>query len=188
MDEELITPPIDATNHFKLKLTFNKNYRVYMEEGDYDQIAEVDVRVKDPDTGAWGDWINLLRFDGPTAAEEYNTTPEEVDLSAYDESEIQLRWHYYDAFNDYWFAIDDIIVSGEPKEVGPGIVYFTGLAIVDGNLELEWGAVDVTTYYVEYRADLMVGDWEEIAGPLTLTHWSTAIPAGTVEYYRVRGE
>jgi hypothetical protein len=115
MDEELITPEIDCTDWVQVRLHFNKNYRIY-DDPDHRQVAEVDVRRYEEDIGTWGDWVNLLHYDYMTlAAGEYvMAAPEAVDLSAHDGRKIQVRWHFYEAVWDYWFAIDEITVSGEP--------------------------------------------------------------------------
>ena len=116
MDEELITPEIDCREWEGVRLHFNKNYRLY-DDPENLQIAEVDIRVFAEASGEWGDWINLIHLDrmtGPLADDLIDSDPEQADLSAYaDGSVIQLRWHFYDAVWDYWFAIDDILVSGE---------------------------------------------------------------------------
>ncbi len=118
MDEQLITPEVDCRAWEKVRLHFDKNYRVYLDDMDHLQIAEVDVRVLNEGTGNWGEWINVIHHEsdpyGPWGEDRGDSRPEAVDLSVYaDGKRIQLRWHYYDAVYDWWFAIDDILVSGE---------------------------------------------------------------------------
>jgi len=117
MDEELITPEIDCRSWETVRLHFNKNYRVF-DDPENLQIAEVDIRVFEQAAGTWRPWINLLHLDrvtGPQVGDLIDSNPEQADLSAYaDGSVIQLRWHFYEAVWDYWFAVDDILVSGEP--------------------------------------------------------------------------
>ena len=109
VDEELITPPIDCTGHSDVRLDFSKNYRVYPEDTWNAQIAEVDVRSSD-DGVTLGSWVNLVHYDRTTVA-EYDTDPEHVDISQYADGKIiQIRFHYYAADFDYWFAIDNIRV------------------------------------------------------------------------------
>ncbi len=110
LDQELITPEIDCTNHTKVRLNFNKNYRVYADDTADDQVAEVDVRE------VGGDWVNLLHYDRTTVG-VYDTAAEVVDLSAYDGKVIQIRFHFYEANFAYWFAVDKIRVCGEPSSL-----------------------------------------------------------------------
>ncbi|MDP2897092.1 MAG: right-handed parallel beta-helix repeat-containing protein [bacterium] len=121
-DEELITPEIDCTDWVRVRLHFNKNYRIF-DDMDHLQVAEVDVRAYDEDIGTWGDWVNLLRLDmtilPPWTDPAIDSRPEALDLSAYDGKKIQIRWHFYEAVYDYWFAIDEITVSGDPAGTLP---------------------------------------------------------------------
>ncbi len=118
MDEELITPGINCRDWQNVRLKFNKNFRVYTEDTHHLQVAEVDIRVFEEAAG-WGEWVSLLRYDATTVT-EYDITPEDMDLSAYaDQKNIQVRWRFYEAKFDWWFAIDDVTVSGEviPKNI-----------------------------------------------------------------------
>jgi len=187
-DEELITPEIDCTNHTKLRLNFNKNFRVYSEDTAHDQVGEVDVRE------VGGDWVNLLRFDITTVDLNQDpaddTTPEVVDLSAYDEKIIQIRWHYYEANYDYWFAIDDVVVSGDKKPEKPPEGDVTGVVLDQGKVALTWES-SADNYTVEYTDDLAGANWQPVPGtwPTTEMTWSGEdIGALTHRYYRVRSE
>ncbi len=73
----------------------------------------MDIRGYDEGASTWGGWVNLLHYDASTVL-DFDANPEEVDLSAYDGRRIQIRWHFYEAVWDYWFALDNIMVSGEP--------------------------------------------------------------------------
>jgi len=111
LNEELITPDIDCTNHRLVRLDFNMNYRAYAEDADHEQIAEVDIR-RSNDGLKWSSWTNLLRWDRTTVA-DIESGSQQVNLSAIaDGKHIQIRFHFYDAMYDYWFAVDDVRVSG----------------------------------------------------------------------------
>jgi len=189
MDEGLITPPIDCMNHRRVRLNFNKNYHVYPDDADHAQIAEVDIRSSD-DGVTWGDWVNLLHWDRTTVT-EYDTDPEQVDISAYaDHKFIQVRWHYYDATFDYWFAIDDVRVSGDKEKEEPGKVIDLGYA--EGKVSLGWEAFGGGNYTVEYTEDLASGNWQpvpDVTWPITETTWpGEDIGVLPGRYYRVRSE
>jgi hypothetical protein len=119
LDEEMLSPEVDCTEWRKLRLNFNKNYHIY-DDVDHTQDAEVDVRSFDAETG-WSDWTNLLHLDITSVPAGLDppelSDPEVFDLSAYDGKKIQLRFHFFNAEYDYWFAVDDIRLSGE--EVPP---------------------------------------------------------------------
>jgi len=187
LDEELVTPDIVCTEYIRLKLDFSKNFRVYPDDADHSQIAEVDIRE------VGGDWVNLLSYNvdsiDPDLDPAADSSPEKLDLSAYDGETFQLRWRFYDASWDWWFAIDNVMVSGEPKPTPPppkGVILSVGIAA--GNLNVTWSEFGAGTYYIEHTADLTSGVWDEVAGPLTGAS-SPDIPlSGSGGYYRVRGE
>jgi len=185
LDEQLVTPDIDCTEYIRLKLDFSKNFRVYPDDFDHNQIAEVDIRE------VGGDWVNLLSYNvdsvDPNLDPAVDSSPEKLDLSAYDGKTFQLRWHFYEATWDWWFAIDNVMVSGEPKptEVTKGVVLSVGIAA--GNLSVTWSVFGTETYYIDYTADL-TGAWSEVAGPLTGTSSSDVVISGSAGFYRVRAE
>jgi hypothetical protein len=121
MDEELITPEIDCSGWVHVRLDFNKFYWVYKDDPDHLQIAGADVRSFDEAAGSWGDWENLLHYDIWTMEEDEDADAELLDLSTYDGEKIQIRWHFYEATYDYWFAVDDIVVSGVPEGPSPHV-------------------------------------------------------------------
>jgi hypothetical protein len=192
MDEELITPTIDCTRHFRVRLNFNKNYRPYFDDTDHLQIAEVDIRSSD-DGVIWGDWINLLHWDRTTVA-DIESNPEEVDIAAHADGKfIQVRWHFYDAMFDYWFAVDDIRISGDKVEEPPLKGDILTIGYVEGVAALEWEEFGPGNYTVEYTNDLTSGSWDPIPGeawPITATNWSGNIDAifGEGVYLRVVSE
>jgi hypothetical protein len=191
-DEELITPSIDCTGHRSVRLNFNMNYRRYIDDLDHDQVAEVDVRISD-DGVTWGSWVNLLRWDINTVADTASGA-EEVDLSAHADGKfIQVRWHFYEANYDYWFAVDDIRVSGDKVPVEPEEGNILSVGYVAGVADLTWETFGDGNYTVQYTADLTSGSWDPIpdeSWPITATTWSGDISAilGQGVYLRVRSE
>jgi len=185
LDEQLISPQIDTSDYTKLRLNFNWNYQNYLVDPDDPQIAEVDLRVKDNDPDPWGDWINLLHLDLDSVPIDLDPAilsgTDVHDLSAYDGKTIQIRFHYYDAEWDYWFAVDTIRVSGIQPEIRAGII---GLSLVGDQLTLDWEPHG--SYYIEHTTDL-TGTWADLPGvPVTGTTAVVTIPAGAEGYYRLR--
>jgi hypothetical protein len=191
-DEELITPSIDCTGHRLVRLNFNMNYKRYIDDVDHDQIADVDVRSSD-DGATWGNWVNLLRWDINTVADAISGA-EEVDLSAHADGKfIQVRWHYYEANYDYWFAVDDIQISGDRVEVPPETRKILSVGYVAGMADLTWETFGGGNYTVQYTTDLITGSWDPVPGttwPITATNWSGDITVilGQGAYLRVRSE
>jgi hypothetical protein len=108
--------------------------------------------------------------------------PEWFDLSAYDEKRIQLRFHHYDAEYDYWFAVDNIRVSGYERQEPP--IVPPPWPPRPGEMRITWYPFGNGEYRVEYTTDLM-GVWTTIAGPFTQTSFTTPIPSDRQGFYRV---
>jgi len=187
-DEQLITKEIDCTEWIKLRLNFDRNYRAYLEDAVHAQTADVDVRVIE--AGVPGSWVNLLHLDKsifPAGTDPaIDSASEEFDLSAYDGKKIQLRWRFYNANYDYWFAVDNVKLSGEKKPVEKGAIQ--QMRLVAGKVELSWNAFGPGNYTVEYTDDIAKGDWKPVTGtwPSTQTTWPGEATTGmTRRFYRV---
>ena len=186
LDEQLISPEVDCAGWTKLRLNFNKSYRIY-DDPDHAQTAEVDVRSFDPASG-WSNWTNLLHLDTTSVPAGVDppelNNPEVFDLSAYDGKKVQIRFHFFNAEYDYWFAVDNVRVSGEqpPQEVLP-----PDIRLIDGGLMISWQDFGSGQYSVEYATDLK-GTWTQIAGPFTQTSFTEAMRADKAGYYRIVGQ
>jgi hypothetical protein len=186
LDEETLSPEVDCTDWTKVRLNFNKNYRIY-DDVSHLQEAEVDIRSFNPTTG-WGGWTNLLHLDtsdvDPTADPPELSNPEVFDLSAYDGKKIQLKFHFFNAEYDYWFAVDEIRVSGVEvvKEIP-----LPDIALAAGNVTISWTTFGAGQYSVEYTSNLK-GTWTKIAGPFGQTSFTEAMRADETGYYRVVGQ
>ncbi len=187
LDEQLVTPDIDCTEYIRLKLDFSKNFRVYPDDADHTQIAEVDIRE------VGGGWVNLLSYNvdsvDPNLDPAVDSSPEKLDLSAYDGKTFQLRWHFYEATWDWWWAIDNVMVSGEPKPtevVKPEIFTFT---IADGQLTFRCYAPDYVNFTMEYTDDLTADNWQVVPGvdwPITDTVVVITVPfPGPAVFFRI---
>jgi hypothetical protein len=186
LDERLVSKEVDCSNYMKVRLNFSKNYNAY-DEPDHLQIAEVDIQAFNPTTG-WGDWVNLLRWDR-TNTTEINSKPEQVELSGYDGKKIRLRWHYSDAKWDYWFAIDEVRVSGEPLPAEKP--KFTKVGKVGNAVALEWKAFGAGQYTVQQTDNLAGGTWTNAPGswPIGAASWTSGdLSAVKKRYFRVLGQ
>jgi len=116
-----------------------------------------------------------------------------VDLSLYDGKVIQIRFHFYEANYDYWFAIDDVVVSGDKKPEEEPDYVVSDMGYAEGTAQLDWDAFGGGNYTVEYTNDLATPNWQPVPGetwPITATTWSGDIAGifGQGVYLRVRSE
>jgi len=98
MDEQLVTGNMDCSDYETVSLIFEQLFAYNSEE-----IADVDVRV------GGGAWQNVAHY-------QYVNKDEvtELDISAIaaGHSDVQIRWHYYDAYWDWYWVIYDVTVIG----------------------------------------------------------------------------
>lgn len=108
-DEQLITPVLHATTCAGVSLQFSNQFH-YFAEG-FTETGDVDVST---DGGA--SWANALSLAG---LDDGYPTPNSktVDLTAMAafQPDVQLRFHYYNANNDFWWAIDNVNVTCVPR-------------------------------------------------------------------------
>lgn len=113
VEEQLISPEIDCSGFSDVWVGFNCNIRIYEDDAENPQITELDISVYDADSGTWSEWANLFRrtaASGDWSSEE----PKVFNLSpAADGRKVKIRWRFHQAQYDYWWAIDNVGVSGE---------------------------------------------------------------------------
>jgi hypothetical protein len=191
VDDQLLTPEIDCTNYVKILFDFNKNFRVWYDDDAHAQNADVDIRVRSAG-GAFGPWQNLFHMDRTDLSDpavDTDSDPEHFNIAPYADGKIiQLRFHYSDAQNDYWFAVDDVIVTGMSKPVTKGDI--TGMTFVAGKVQLGWSAFGTGSYTVEYTDNLAGGVWTAVSGmPISATTWAGEDIGGfTRRFYRVKSQ
>lgn len=103
LDEQLITPSLNCSAMETVILEFNHLFRYYAY--DNNEVGDVDIRVNG------GAWQNLLRYE---AVQDYSGVVQS-DLTSYaaGQPNIQIRWRYYDAWWDYYWCINNIMVFGQ---------------------------------------------------------------------------
>lgn len=98
MDEELISAPCNCTEFDGVALQFSHFFRHYEAE-----IADVDVRVNG------GRWQNLARY---TGTEYQGTVLLDLTAIAAGQSNVQIRWHYYNANWEWYWGVDHVKMLG----------------------------------------------------------------------------
>jgi hypothetical protein len=162
-DEELITPSLDATGCQELVIEFSNQFN--WDSGGLDERSDVDLSL---DGG--GSWTNVLRMNG--ADDGYpDPNTKTVDLLPYvaaEPDDVTLRFHYYDAEWEWWWAIDNVVVRCafpvctpcDQVAVPPGEPGLTTPLTIGKNgqsLSFEWGAPAAgcgAADHMIYRGDL----------------------------------
>ena len=104
MDTELQTPVITGWNPGdRVYLSFDHYFQYY--SGSNDEIADVDVF-----DGT--NWVNVMRFDSNTGSIGAWNSPshEVVDITAYLNANLKVRFHYYNAKFEWFWAVDNVKV------------------------------------------------------------------------------
>jgi V8-like Glu-specific endopeptidase len=103
MDEQLISPVVDARGFSGLELQFTHDFNWY--ELGFEEIGDVDVRS----TATGGAWVNVASYQGA----DFDGT-ETFDLSAFaaGRPDVQVRFHYHNARFEWWWAVDDVYLLG----------------------------------------------------------------------------
>lgn len=102
MDEELISPEIDCAGFEVLRLEFKHDFSYY--SGGGDEQCDVDIR-----SSLTGDWVNIANYRGASAS---GSVVLDITQYAADQSDVQVRFHHWDASYDWWWAVDDVAIVG----------------------------------------------------------------------------
>ena len=104
MDTELITPSIDCSAFATVVLEFDHYFKFAQFFGGNEK-GDVDV---------WDGaiWHNKARYEAGTSSG--HITIDISDLAA-GKSSVKIRWHYYDAYLDYWWEVDNVELSAVPS-------------------------------------------------------------------------
>ncbi|HET9300327.1 MAG TPA: choice-of-anchor J domain-containing protein, partial [Candidatus Polarisedimenticolaceae bacterium] len=103
-DEQLITPVLDLSDALTATLQFDQFFRWF--SGNQDEKGDVDVRSSL--TG--GGWVNVFRNRGASSANPDHRTID-ITAQAAGASDVQIRFHYYDASFEWWWQVDSVRVD-----------------------------------------------------------------------------
>jgi hypothetical protein len=105
LDESLVTSAINCSRFQQVRLVFDHNFIFNSNE-----IADVDVRVDG------GEWQNLARYSG---GDEYGVADLDASALAAGHRSVQFRWHYYNAYWDWFWAVFRVsVVAGSGAAAG----------------------------------------------------------------------
>ncbi|MCU0304371.1 MAG: serine protease [Thermoanaerobaculales bacterium] len=102
-DEEMITSTVDCTGFEQIELRFNHDFNWY--SGGNDEQCDVDVRS----SATGGSWVNVANFSGGPASGQAAV---DISAQAVDQTDVQVRFHYYNATYEWWWAVDDVEIAG----------------------------------------------------------------------------
>ncbi len=143
MDTELRTPALNLSSVSTARLLFKTDFRYYTL--DPAEVADVDVSVN----GAAGPWTNVWKKTG----DYRGPRTEVVDLTALaaGQSNVMIRFHYYNANFDWWWEIDDVVVESNCSPQAGGLVVgnvsdaMTGASLTGAVVSNDSGRVFTTT-------------------------------------------
>jgi len=103
MDEELITPVFDGTGYSALTLEFDQYFLLWSTPN---EVCDVDVW----DGSAWQNVYTNSATIGGWGAPDHQM----IDISAFANANMQVRFHYYNANYDFYWAVDNVQINGTP--------------------------------------------------------------------------
>ena len=168
MDETLTTPSVNVDGYTSLTLEFDHYFNAYQTE-----IADVDVWNGDA-------WVNILRMTGTDVGSWTSPVHATYDITAYANHALQVRFHYYNANYEWYWAVDNVKIYGDEGSQEPTWLTLDGIETVNGAIVVG-GADDVIT--VGFDSDGLEGGGYN--GIIMLTsndpdHTIQAIPANLV--------
>jgi hypothetical protein len=97
--DQLTTPIINCANYSSVVLTFGNNYQYSWGS----TFGDVDLRVNG------GAWQNVAHY---STANVIQNTSINISAMADYQSSVEIRWKYYNAQADMWWAIDNVALNG----------------------------------------------------------------------------
>ncbi len=101
-DDELISPAINIAALESVYLQFTHDFNWY--NAGQDEQGDVDVRS----SATGGQWVTVANFSGADAS-----GIEVIDVTPYRSLDFQVRFHYYNASYEWWWAVDDVFLLGD---------------------------------------------------------------------------
>lgn len=136
MEEYLTSPAIDASGITgQLVLEFDQYFEVWSSE-------DADVEVWDGTQ-----WVTVLAQTGSTIGSFASPNHQSINLTSYANDSLQVRFHYYDANYEYYWAIDNFEVM--EVQCLPSTM-LSAYSIGADSIAINWVPGDGSTYGIEY--------------------------------------
>jgi len=123
MDEQLITPEINTSGYTSLTLEFDHYFNFYS----YGGVEKGDVDICDG-----SNWQNIYSVNSNVGSWS-SPDHQAIDILSYANANLKVRFHYYDANYDWYWAVDNVLVSGTPGPTGSWLT-LNGGNMVNGSL------------------------------------------------------
>ncbi len=164
-DDTIESPTFNVSSYEEITIQFDHYFNSYQEE-----IAEVDLW-----TGS--EWVNIASWQASDIGSWTSPSNFSHTLTNEGYTDVKLRFHYYDANYDWYWAIDNLIVSGQGSPAPQWLTLdnqYTNLSIApDANQDiiLNFSSLDFTPG--EYTASLNIqsnaSNNSSLVIPITLT-------------------
>ena len=110
VDTALVSPSVDLSDETGTFIAFDQDFYYY--NGEPGEVADVDVSI------AGGDWQTVFSQTDNSRGPDHV----EIDISGYadDQSDVRVRFHYYNADYEWWWQVDNVQVGPYDCVVTPG--------------------------------------------------------------------
>jgi len=124
VDASLISPSYDFSGQGVVVIEFDQDFEI--NPLSLDEIANVDISING------GGWQNVLFQEEPSPGPDHKI----VDISAWaaNQADVRIRFHYFNAYRDWWWQVDNVRVGPYDCAVEPG----GGLAGLLTDLDSGW--------------------------------------------------
>ena len=102
MNDELVSPVVNCAGFSAVTLRFKHVFHAFPGES-----AQGDVDVRSSATG--GAWVNVAKFQHADAS---GTVTLDLTAHAAGRPDVKIRFHYYNAVFEWWWAVDDVTFLG----------------------------------------------------------------------------
>ncbi len=162
IDASLVTPIIDCSMYSDIRLVFNNWFQNY--KGRNNEKGDIDIRIDG------GPWQNVANF---TSDITYNIVdagrevvvrlPSSVDY----QSNVQIRWRYYDANDELFWGIDDVKLIGTMIATDYYVQLFPSFQTSGGQIG------DTTSYMKKVKNIGLLSDSYDLS--VSNNSWTTTI-------------
>ena len=111
VDASLISPSNDFSGQMVVVVEFDQDFEVY--PNSRIEVADVDVSING------GEWQTVLHQEEESVPGPNHQTVDISSLAA-DQSDVRIRFHYYNANFDWWWQVDNVRVGPYNCAVEPG--------------------------------------------------------------------
>ncbi|MBN1182888.1 MAG: T9SS type A sorting domain-containing protein [Bacteroidales bacterium] len=152
LNEILESPEINTLGYDTIWLQFLQYFNWISGYGA--EVADVDV---------WDgvQWVNILRQNSADAGIWANPDRRQINITDYSNASLKVRFHYYDAVYDYYWAVDSVMITGTVSvPLNTSVTSINGLEtyMEPGNYEVtavvaNTGLDSLTSFRVDWAVD-----------------------------------